>query len=252
MRAPVMQGVLGNGAMNLPTILRAVSLSRQLTRVRIQDVGQQPNGEIQVKAGRLVSASFRGDSGKEAFLRIVAGNQSNNRFRVEKLDDEIDIPESLGMIGQLLEEVSDVGTSAVKRPPPHLKVAAPVAVPDSGVASAELAELGTCIDGLTALTVVGDSGRAAYWRRDQSTNNDGMSSLVAQLLQLSGALTQVMSVERQPEIIISGTDQTFVLMRVDDATVAAAAFGGQVAAGFARLQLSRLLEPIHELVSSSS
>ncbi len=243
MRTTVMQGALGEGKLNLPTVLRAVSLSRQLTCIRIQDGNQHLSGEIQVKAGRLVSATHEDKIGKDAFFEILS--QDNSFFRVEKLENEVDIPPSLGMVGTLLDEApKERSTSTATRQAPHLRVAQSPNLQESAAGQENLAALATPIEGLHALAVLDQTHGVLQWRRDADQSNQGLAKVISDLVGLSKSLKTVMSVDRQPEIIISGIDNTIVLTRISDTVVAAAAFEGKVAAGFARFQLARLVDPI--------
>jgi len=105
MNAVIMAGALDT--FDLPSVLQAVSLSRQHTSIRLWGSAKQDTGELRVKAGQLLHAAVGPLRGRAAFNAIVRGS-SHQTFRVERLPLANNHPEPIGPLARLLLEVPAV------------------------------------------------------------------------------------------------------------------------------------------------
>lgn len=94
----VMSGTLG--AFDVPSILQAMSLSRQYTRLRLWSDLNAKTGEIRMKAGQILQAQSSTLIGKDAFSAIVKGSHST--FSVERCEEPQEFGTPLGTIASLL------------------------------------------------------------------------------------------------------------------------------------------------------
>lgn len=110
----IMAGALGN--FDVPSILQAVSLSRQYTLLRLWDSDKRESGEIRVKAGQLLDASCAGRRGKAALHSLLRGK--HHSFRVERVADPVNLPEPVGPLAALLLDMPQPVHQAPPPPPP--------------------------------------------------------------------------------------------------------------------------------------
>lgn len=121
MNSVVMAGSLLS--FDVPSLLQAVSLSRQYTLIRLWDRERRPTGEIRLKAGQLVDATGGGQRGKQGFYAILRF-KNHYTFRVERLSDPGNLPEPVGPLARLLLAMPPAPVSAVSHastppaPPP--------------------------------------------------------------------------------------------------------------------------------------
>lgn len=115
MNSVVMAGALST--FDVPSLLQAVSLSRQYTLIRLWDKDRQPSGEIRLKAGQLVDAHGGGQRGKAALYAILR-SRHHFSFRVERLDDPVNLPEPVGPLASLLLAMPPAATVAAVEPVP--------------------------------------------------------------------------------------------------------------------------------------
>lgn len=94
----VMSGSLG--AFDVASILQAMSLSRQHTRLRLWSDENAKTGEIRMKAGQILQAQSSTLIGKDAFRSIVAGAHAT--FSVERCEEHEEYGTPLGSIASLL------------------------------------------------------------------------------------------------------------------------------------------------------
>lgn len=99
----VMSGSLG--AFDVPSILQAMSLSRQYTRLRLWSTGDAKTGEIRMKAGQILQAQSNALVGKDAFSAILHGKHAT--FSVERCKEPEQFPQPLGTIASLLLSAHD-------------------------------------------------------------------------------------------------------------------------------------------------
>lgn len=99
MNSVVMAGSLLS--FDVPSLLQAVSLSRQYTLIRLWDRERRPTGEIRLKAGQLIDAASAGQRGKQALFAILRFRQ-HYTFRVERVDEPGNLPEAVGPLARLL------------------------------------------------------------------------------------------------------------------------------------------------------
>lgn len=89
---------------DVPSILQAVSLSRQCTVLRLWDRDKNDSGEIQIKAGQLLNAKAGAKTGRAA-LHSVLSSKAHHTFRVERVADASNLPEPVGPLASLLLEL---------------------------------------------------------------------------------------------------------------------------------------------------
>jgi len=109
-----MAGALGD--FDVPSILQAVSLSRQYTLLRLWDSDKRESGEIRVKAGQLLDASCAGRRGRLALHSLLRGK--HHSFRVERVADPVNLPEPVGPLAALLLEMPQPVDHDAPTPPP--------------------------------------------------------------------------------------------------------------------------------------
>lgn len=122
MNSVVMAGSLLS--FDVPSLLQAVSLSRQYTLIRLWDRERRPTGEIRLKAGQLVDATGGGQRGKQALFAILRF-KNHYTFRVERLCDPGNLPEPVGPLARLL----------LAMPPAPIAAVSPAALPPTSSAS---------------------------------------------------------------------------------------------------------------------
>ena len=143
-RVAVMEGSLSE--FDLMTVLQVISIGRQFTGVELLDPAGTPMGQIQLKAGRVVSATSGHLSGIDAIRRLLKSPR-DCRFVVHRTTEEVG-EEHLGSLAQIMMKIADVdagwesaesNTQARKAPsmpprsvpPPVLRSDPPVAVPSA-------------------------------------------------------------------------------------------------------------------------
>lgn len=110
MTGVIMAGPLGE--FDVPSILQAVSLSRQCTLLRLWDRQERQTGEIRVKAGQLLGASCGERRGRAALHSLL--RTEHHSFAVERFADPVNIPQPLGPLAAMLLEMPQ----PVPDPPP--------------------------------------------------------------------------------------------------------------------------------------
>ena len=149
----IMAGALGD--FDVPSILQAVSLSRQYTLLRLWDSDKRESGEIRVKAGQLLDASCAGRRGRSALHSLLRGK--HHSFRVERVADPVNLPEPVGPLAALLLDMPQ----PVPPPPPSPStvetqpVAPPVRladVPPAATSSSVPSDVGERLGKLPAIT----------------------------------------------------------------------------------------------------
>ncbi|MEM6995270.1 MAG: DUF4388 domain-containing protein [Myxococcota bacterium] len=110
MSGVIMAGALGE--FDVPSILQAVSLSRQCTLLRLWDHDARETGEIRVKAGQLLGASCGDRRGRAALHSLLRAE--HHSFQVERFADPVNLPQPLGPLATMLLDMPQ----PVPDPPP--------------------------------------------------------------------------------------------------------------------------------------
>ena len=119
MNTVIMSGALGD--FDVPSILQAVSLSRQYTLLRLWDSDKRETGEIRVKAGQLLDAKCGSTRGRSALHSLLQAR--HHSFRVERFADPVNLPDPVGTLAALLLEAPRPVLAPPSPPPPPPPVA---------------------------------------------------------------------------------------------------------------------------------
>ncbi len=128
-RISVMEGSLAE--FDLMTVLQVISIGRQFTGVEVLEPQGTLVGRIELKSGRVVSATSGHLSGIDAIRRLLKSPREN-RFVVHRTTAEVG-EEHLGSLAQIMMRLADVdagwdGTeqnTQARRPPPPVLTSVP-------------------------------------------------------------------------------------------------------------------------------
>ena len=128
---------------DVPSVLQALSLSRQHTVLTLWDRNKRETGEFRLKAGQLLDA-VHGDARGRTALHAILQSQEHHTFRVERLADSFDLAEPLGALASLLLDLASEPREPIPvSPPPARRPMRPVTAPPPPPAPRRSAASGT-------------------------------------------------------------------------------------------------------------
>ena len=242
---------------DVPSVLQAVSLSRQYTVVSLWDRRKRKTGEICIKAGQLVDASTGSQSGKGAFQQIMSSGEHHS-FRVERQDDPAGLERPVGQLASMLLEVPSPqsapppasGASRPPQPAAQASTRSPRIVPavsqlnrTSGLA--ELTPSEACLASGTPplqallLAKLPSCEQAGIWQRSQSgLPAEGMARYLKQATEAQACLSQPQA--QMPTSILETKDGILVTGSVGKQRAVLFCFAPGTPLGLARLAAARL------------
>lgn len=87
--------------LELPALLKALSLCHQYLKVTLQDEVERPSGELLLKSGQVLAADCQDEGGQPAFRLLLM--RPHHRFRVERIAKPSPMPSAFGTVLGLLE-----------------------------------------------------------------------------------------------------------------------------------------------------
>ncbi len=195
-----MSGALGE--FDVPSILQAVSLSRQCTLLRLWNENNDETGQIRVKAGQLLGATYGGRRGRAALHSLLKAR--HHSFRVERFADPVNVPPPLGPLAAMLLEMPQ----PVPDPPP-LRLPSPaepapstvetVNAPMPDIAGSRLAALAAIEQVVVCRSV--DGRNTWEWTRNGRGSAADVRALVTMLMQ-SDAPRGRMTFENDDAVVV--------------------------------------------------
>lgn len=228
-----MNGVIMSGSVgefDVPSILQAVSLSRQCTLLRLWDHEKRQTGEIRVKAGQLLGASCGQQRGRTALHALL--RTQHHSFRVERFADPVNLPAPVGPLAALLLELPTAVPPPVPEPPLRLSTPAQTVETTGETTDAPMPEAAaqhlSALAALAAVVVCGsaDEGQWCEWRRGAALPGVDLRALIRMVL---GAET------KPTRTMVEVSDAIVVVQPAGEHAIAAYAFAGSTPLGLVRM-----------------
>jgi hypothetical protein len=264
MTTVVMAGTLRD--FDVPSVLQAVSLSRQHTVLRLWDSGKRETGQIRLKAGQLLDAVQGERRGRTAFQSILR-SKAHHTFRVERLQEPADKVEPMGPLASMLLDLPSAAETPPPTPPRMRSVpppsparlnrpSPPPSVPPRAPAitlaalspkSAALAEAAKPLEGLL-LAKLPECLLCKSWSRSEPViAPETLATYVSQIVQTHRqCLSPLMPTVGEPTLTLELPVGTITIQSMVEDVIAVYVFAPQAPLGLVRLVVSQLHGPLVE------